>query len=52
MVQVFDDGTVAVSYYDFRNNTDDDGATTPTDAFVVHCHDNVLTRIAGARRPG
>jgi hypothetical protein len=40
MVQVLDDGTVAVSYYDFRNNTSDDGATTPTDAFVVHCHNN------------
>jgi hypothetical protein len=38
MVQVLRDGTVAVSYYDFRNNTSDDGATTPTDAFVVHCH--------------
>lgn len=38
MVQVLDDGTVAVSYYDFRNNTADGGATTPTDAFVVHCH--------------
>jgi len=37
MVQVLD-GTVAVSYYDFRNNTSDGGATTPTDAFVVHCH--------------
>jgi hypothetical protein len=40
MVQVLDDGTVAVSYYDFRNNTSDNGATTPTDAFVVYCHDN------------
>ena len=37
-VAVRDDGTVAVSYYDFRNNTADGGATTPTDAFVVHCH--------------
>jgi hypothetical protein len=37
MVQVLDDGTVAVSYYDFRNNTADGGATTPTDAFVVNC---------------
>jgi hypothetical protein len=37
MVQVLD-GTVAISYYDFRNNTADSGATTPTDAFVVHCH--------------
>ena len=26
MVQVLDDGTVAVSYYDFRNNTADGGA--------------------------
>jgi hypothetical protein len=40
MVQVLADGTVAVSYYDFRNNTADSGATTPTDAFVVHCHAN------------
>jgi hypothetical protein len=40
MVQVLNDGTVAVSYYDFRNNTSDSGATTPTDAFVVHCHAN------------
>jgi hypothetical protein len=40
MVQVLNDGTVAVSYYDFRNNTSDGGATTPTDAFVVHCHAN------------
>jgi len=38
MVAVKDDGTVAVSYYDFRNNTSDGAATTPTDAFVVHCH--------------
>jgi hypothetical protein len=38
VVQVLNDGTVAVSYYDFRNNTSDGGATTPTDAFVVHCH--------------
>jgi hypothetical protein len=29
---------VAVSYYDFRNNTADEGATTPTDAWGVHCH--------------
>ena len=31
MVQVLDDGTVGVSYYDFRNNTADNGATTPTE---------------------
>ena len=38
MVAVRNDSTVAVSYYDFRNNTADGGATTPTDAWVVHCH--------------
>jgi hypothetical protein len=38
MVQVLDDGTVGVSYYDFRSNTADNGATTPTEAFVAHCH--------------
>jgi hypothetical protein len=37
-VSVNNAGTVAVSYYDFRNNTADGGATTPTDAWVVHCH--------------
>jgi hypothetical protein len=40
MVQVLKNGTVAVGYYDFRNNTADGGATTPTDAFVVHCHNS------------
>jgi hypothetical protein len=40
MVQVLKNGTVAVSYYDFRNNTADGGATTPTDALVVHCHNS------------
>jgi hypothetical protein len=38
MVHVLDDGTVAVSYYDFRSNTADSGATTPTEAFISHCH--------------
>jgi hypothetical protein len=38
MVAVNNAGTVSVSYYDFRNNTADGGATTPTDAWVVHCH--------------
>jgi hypothetical protein len=38
MVSVGEDGTVSVFYYDFRNNTADAGATTPTNAFVVHCH--------------
>jgi hypothetical protein len=38
-VHVSSDGTVAVTYYDFRNNTPDP-ATLPTDYFVVHCHGN------------
>jgi len=36
MVAVAADGTIAVSYFDFRNNTADP-ATLPTDAFVVRC---------------
>ena len=35
-VDVSDDGTVAVTYYDLRNNTPDPD-TLPTDYFVVHC---------------
>ena len=41
-VDVSADGTVAVSYYDFRNNTPDPG-TLPTDEFVVSSHDGGLT---------
>lgn len=37
MVRVLDDGTVAVSYYDFRHDTDADGISA-TDLFVAHCH--------------
>src|SRR5204863_4662618 len=35
-VHVASDGTVGVTYYDFRNNT----SSTPllTDYFMVHCH--------------
>src|SRR5215212_2603210 len=36
-VEVAEDGTVSVSYYDFRNNTADPD-TLPTDYWVVHCH--------------
>ena len=36
-VDVAEDGTVSVTYYDFRNNTDDPN-TLPTDYWVVHCH--------------
>jgi hypothetical protein len=30
------DGTVAVTYYDFRRNTPDPGV--PTDLWMIHCH--------------
>jgi hypothetical protein len=35
-VDVASDGTVAVTYYDFRNNTPAPGV--PTDFWMVHCH--------------
>jgi hypothetical protein len=35
-VDVASDGTVAVTYYDFRNNTPDPGV--PTDHWLIHCH--------------
>jgi hypothetical protein len=40
-VDVSSDGTVAVTYYDFRNNT----SATPllTDYFIVHCHPTTPT---------
>jgi hypothetical protein len=41
-VDVAADGTIAVTYYDFRNNTSDP-ATLPTDYFVVHCHPTTAT---------
>jgi hypothetical protein len=43
-VHVADDGTIAVTYYDFRNNT----STAPlfTDYFVVHCHPTSPTACA------
>ena len=36
-VDVAEDGTASVTYYDFRNNTNDPD-TLPTDYWVVHCH--------------
>ena len=36
MVRVSDDGTVTVTYYDFRNNTPT--ADLRTDAWAIHCH--------------
>ena len=35
-VAVADDGTIAVTYYDFRNNDQETGV--PTDHWLVHCH--------------
>jgi hypothetical protein len=35
-VDVVDDGTIAVTYYDFRNN--DPAPGVPTDHWMVHCH--------------
>jgi hypothetical protein len=35
-VHVADDGTVGVTYYDFRNNAS--GGGTDTDHWLVHCH--------------
>jgi hypothetical protein len=40
-VDVADDGTLAVTYYDFRNNTG--GANLKTDYWVVHCHPTTPT---------
>jgi hypothetical protein len=37
-IHVTADGTVAVTYYDFRNN--DSSAGVPTDYWIVHCHSN------------
>lgn len=36
-IRVATDGTIGVTYYDFRNNTSDP-STLPTDYFIVHCH--------------
>ena len=36
-VHVSTDGKIAVTYYDFRNNTPST-QTLPTDYFLVHCH--------------
>jgi hypothetical protein len=36
-VDVADDGTVTVTYYDFRNNTSDT-STLPTNYWANHCH--------------
>jgi hypothetical protein len=40
-VHVTPNGTVAVTYYDFRNNDSNPGV--PTDYWIVHCHSNCTT---------
>ena len=49
-VDVSADGTVAATYYDFRNNT----SATPlwTDYFIVHCHPTTPTTCASAANWG
>jgi hypothetical protein len=41
-VEVAADGTVGVTYYDFRNNTSDP-STLPTDYWLAHSHDGGTT---------
>jgi hypothetical protein len=45
MVKVSADGTVGVSYYDFRNNPADP-VVLGTDAFLAHCHPTTPTTCA------
>jgi hypothetical protein len=45
-VDVADDGTIAVTYYDFRFNTAAPGV--PTDHWMVHCHPSATVTCANA----
>jgi hypothetical protein len=45
-VHVSDNGTIAVTYYDFRFNTTAPGV--PTDHWMVHCHPSATTTCAEA----
>jgi BNR repeat-like domain len=45
-VHVSDNGTIAVTYYDFRFNTTAPGV--PTDHWMVHCHPSATTTCAQA----
>jgi len=49
-VRVADDGTVAVTYYDFRNNTPAPGV--PTDYWAAFCHPSSGTSCASAANWG
>jgi hypothetical protein len=50
-VHVSADGTVGVTYYDFRNNTSDP-TTLPTDYFIAHCHQSATVSCANATNWG
>jgi hypothetical protein len=39
-IEVAPDGTLGITHYDLRNNTDDGGATLPTDYWFLHSHDD------------
>jgi hypothetical protein len=39
-IEVASDGTLGITHYDLRNNTDDGGATLPTDYWFLHSHDD------------
>ena len=45
-VYVADDGVVAVSYYDFRDNDEADGV--PTDYWAAHCHTSCASHASWA----
>jgi hypothetical protein len=45
-VHVASDGTVGVTYYDFRNNTE--AAALQTDYFMVHCHPTTASTCAAS----
>jgi hypothetical protein len=49
-VHVTADGTVGVTYYDFRNNTP--APALGTDHFLVHCHPTTPTACASAANWG
>jgi hypothetical protein len=51
VASVLNDGTVAVRYSDFRNNTPD-LATLGTDEFIVHCHPTSPTACTNASNWG
>ncbi len=43
MIRVLPSGVIGVTYYDFRFNTPDGGATLPTDYWFLHSHDGGAT---------